>query len=121
LIETLRLYASPESRAQIPLFRMLGASIDELRDRAERYRGTVPELAVEQTVAYVGGGTLPQLGVPSIGLAYGENVERAAARLRRGTPPVVARVEAGKLLIDLRSILPEQDTEVIAALQHTLA
>jgi L-seryl-tRNA(Ser) seleniumtransferase len=121
LIETLRLYASRESRAQIPFFRMLGASIDELRARGERYRETIPELTIEQTLAYAGGGTLPQLGVPSVALAYGTDVEAAATRLRHGSPPIVGRVESGKLLIDLRSILPEQDAEVIVALQHTLA
>jgi L-seryl-tRNA(Ser) seleniumtransferase len=121
LIETLRLYASPESRAQIPLFRMLGATNDALHERARRYCEAVPDVTVVSTTAYVGGGSLPQQGLPSVAIAYSKNVDSNAERLRRGVPHVVARVEEAKLLIDLRSVLPEQDAQVIAALQNTLA
>jgi L-seryl-tRNA(Ser) seleniumtransferase len=121
LIETLRLYASPESRAHIPLFRMLGATVEELHARAARYCSSVTELQIVETTAYVGGGSLPERGVPSVAVSYSKDVDALAAALRRGTPPIVARVESGKLLIDLRSVLPEQDPQVIAALQHTLA
>jgi L-seryl-tRNA(Ser) seleniumtransferase len=121
LVETLRLYASAETQTQIPLLRMLGATIEDLRERAARYCEAIAGLAVVETTAYAGGGSLPEQGVSSIAVAYGNDVEANAKRLRRGTPPVVARVEAGRLLLDLRSILPEQDTEAIAALQNILA
>ena len=47
----------------------------------------------------------------------GERPERAAAQLRVGAPMVVGRVHAGALWIDLRSVLPEQDAGLIAALR----
>jgi L-seryl-tRNA(Ser) seleniumtransferase len=120
LVETLRLYASVEARHQIPLLRMLGASMEELRARAARYRKAIPHAAIVDTTAYVGGGSLPEQGLPSIALAYAKDVESNARRLRHGTPAIVPRVEGGRLLLDLRSILPEQDAEAIAALQNTL-
>ncbi len=121
LVETLRLYASPETRAQIPLLRMLGATSEELRARAERYRTAIEDFAITETAAFVGGGALPEQGLPSLALAYAKNVETNARRLRQGTPPIVARVEGGRLLLDLRSILPEQDAQAISILQKTLA
>jgi L-seryl-tRNA(Ser) seleniumtransferase len=92
-----------------------------LHARAARYCSSVTELQIVETTAYVGGGSLPERGVPSVAVSYSKDVDALAAALRRGTPPIVARVESGKLLIDLRSVLPEQDPQVIAALQHTLA
>jgi len=44
-------------------------------------------------------------------------VDAAAARLRRGTPPVVARIEGERVLIDLRTIPPERDGDLAAALE----
>jgi L-seryl-tRNA(Ser) seleniumtransferase len=121
LVETLRLYASAEARTQIPLFRMLGATIEELRARASRYCDAVPGLTIVETTAYVGGGSLPEQGLRSVALAFTKDVESNVRRLRYGTPPIVARIEGAQLLLDLRSVLPEQDTEAIAALQNILA
>ena len=68
--------------------------------------------------ATVGGGSLPGDVIASVAIAVpGHRPERAAAQLRLGSPAVVGRVHAGALLLDLRSLLPEHDAGLIAALR----
>lgn len=118
--ETLRIYAA-ERRTEIPFYAMLAATPAQLRERAERYCDAVAQLEIVESTAFVGGGSLPEHGIASIAVAIGEHVDALAARLRRETPPIVARVESGKLLLDMRSILPAQDAEVISALRNSLS
>lgn len=119
LIETLRLYAAPERRSEIPFFRMLGATIDELYVRAERYCSAITGAKAAQTSAYVGGGALPENAVASLAVALVPEIgaQSAAEQLRRAPTPIVARIEEQRLFLDLRTIAPQQDAQVIAALQ----
>jgi L-seryl-tRNA(Ser) seleniumtransferase len=123
LIETLRLYANPARRSEIPFFAMLGASLETLRGRAGRYRDSVSGARIVESQAYAGGGTLPESGIPSVAIALQPacGAQTAAERLRRAPVPIVARIEDGRLLLDLRSIAPEEDDAAIAALQETLS
>lgn len=121
LVATLRLYAVPERRTEIPFYAMLAATPAQLRERAERYCVSVVGCEIAETSAYVGGGALPEHGIPSIGVALPGDAERVAADLRRGAQPIVSRIENGRALLDLRSILPQQDAQVITALQSIFA
>jgi len=119
---TLRLHLEPASREQIPFYRMLAAPVDALRARAEtiRQRLATIDLRIEPVEGYAGGGTLPLAPVASIALAWrpGDGrVDAASARLRCGTPPLVARVDGERVLIDLRTIPPERDGDLTAALE----
>lgn len=119
LNQTMRLHLSTQTRREIPLYAMLSATRDELRIRAGRYVPALPRAEIVESVAYAGGGSLPEQALPSIALAFAAgNPERAAAALRSGTPPLVARIEDGRLLIDLRTILPEEDERAAQALAH---
>jgi L-seryl-tRNA(Ser) seleniumtransferase len=118
---TLRLHRTRESRERIPFYAMLATTIDDLRTRAERYVAAVDGAHVEASLAYVGGGSLPQATVPSLAIAFPTPFADALAeRLRRGQPPIVTRISEGAVLLDLRTIAPAQDAAVIAAL-HALA
>ena len=119
---TLRLHLEPGSREQIPFYRMAAAPIESLRARGEALRRGLPalDLRIEDVQGYAGGGTLPLAALPSIALAWHApdgGVDAAAARLRCGTPPVVARVDGERVLIDLRTIPPERDGDLTAALE----
>jgi L-seryl-tRNA(Ser) seleniumtransferase len=70
------------------------------------------ETEVLPAVAVVGGGGAPELELPSHALALSG---KFAEPLRTGTPPVVGRVERGRLLLDLRCVPPARDPELIAA------
>ena len=119
---TLRLHLDDASRETIPFYAMLGTALDALRTRGEALRARLDgmNVAVVESVGYVGGGTLPLAELPSIALAWrpatgGANA--AAMRLRLGEPPVVARAEGDRVLIDLRTIAPDRDGELASALE----
>jgi L-seryl-tRNA(Ser) seleniumtransferase len=102
----------------------------ELKQRAEALAAQVRDLpgvagaSTREDVAYVGGGSLPDQtmktwivaleprDLPDATLAY---------RLRTGTPAVVARLRDGKLILDVRTVFPQQEAALIEALRAALA
>jgi L-seryl-tRNA(Ser) seleniumtransferase len=96
---------------------MLSASEDELAHRAATLAEAIgPGADVVQTVAKVGGGALPLLELPGPAVALpGTDPEALAAALRHGTPPVVGRVERGRLLLDPRTLAPDELESAAAA------
>ncbi|MEO6834864.1 MAG: L-seryl-tRNA(Sec) selenium transferase [Candidatus Tumulicola sp.] len=115
LAGTLHLYRDRASRERIPLYRMLGTTLDELRERAKPYLAAMPGSTIVESDAYVGGGALPQARIASIAIALpAARPDRLAAGLRRENPAIVARVDDGRLIFDLRTIAPEEDDTVIA-------
>lgn len=113
---TLRFYRDPEQAIrELPTLRMLTTPLAELRARAEqlakRLGGTV-----RQEVGYAGGGTLPDVQLPTAVVALKSGtVTTLTARLRHGTPPVLGRVARNRLLLDVRTVFPEQEDALIAA------
>jgi|SRR5579875_478236 len=120
---TLRHYARGEEFTAVPVLRMIAAPVDELAARAEAWRAACPLPAeVVAAESAVGGGSLPGETLPTRALAVRvAQPDTAAAILRRKTPPVIARVEDGRLLLDPRTVLPREDSLVAAALQQLAA
>ena len=123
---TLRLYRHPDRALQdIPTLRMLGTPANEIRRRAERVAGQlqgVPGLSIEvrDDSAFVGGGSLPDLPLPTAVLAVSAEVMSDAVlaeRLRSGTPAVMARVQDGCVLFDLRTVFERQEPELVEAIR----
>jgi L-seryl-tRNA(Ser) seleniumtransferase len=114
LAATLQLYRSGAVR-RIPIYRMLSAPLDELRARAQAYVAAVANARIIDSKAYVGGGALPQAAIASIAVALSTDTPDAlAAHLRRANPPIVARIDDARVLLDLRTIAPEEDQIVLA-------
>jgi L-seryl-tRNA(Ser) seleniumtransferase len=123
---TLRLYRDPaKALTEVPTLRMLTTPLAELRGRCESLAGRlraiagVKSVAVSDDVAYVGGGSLPDIAVPTavVAVTAKELSEEAfATRLRTGTPAVVGRVNDGRVLFDLRCVFPEQEDGLVAAI-----
>jgi L-seryl-tRNA(Ser) seleniumtransferase len=99
----------------IPLWRMAATPADELRERAEALAGTVAGAKVVDTEAVAGGGSLPGLTIPSCGVSVEvPDADAALARLRHAG--IVARVDAGAVICDLRTVAPSDDARLAAAL-----
>jgi L-seryl-tRNA(Ser) seleniumtransferase len=125
LVATLRLYRSPErGRLEVPVMHLLGASIDNLRNRAERLAPQlaavdgVAEAQIIETTSSLGSPALVRHSLPTVCIAVQPaqlTAERLAARLRAGMPALLGRVEQERLLLDLRSVLPRQDAAMVEA------
>jgi L-seryl-tRNA(Ser) seleniumtransferase len=114
-------------RDRLPVWRAMTAAPEALRRRAEAVRDAVgrPSLAVEAGVGVVGGGSLPGHELPGQLLVVTPGPDGPApatvlARLRGGDPPVVARIERDRVVLDLRTVPEELDQVVAAALAAAL-
>jgi L-seryl-tRNA(Ser) seleniumtransferase len=100
-----------------PVTRSLGADPATLRHWAQRTVAHLAESGLDATVvpsrAAVGGGGAPGVELPSVAVSLPESL---AVPLRSGVPAVVGRVEGGRLLLDLRSVLPEDEPRLMAAI-----
>ena len=119
---TLAEYLAGRARTSVPVQRMLHASADEIETRAmalgEQLAGHGWQIALMSGSSAVGGGSAPGLGLPTVLLCLSREGDSAAATeawLRTLDPPVVARIENDRVVLDLRTVLPAQD-EVLAAL-----
>jgi L-seryl-tRNA(Ser) seleniumtransferase len=127
LAATLRLYRQPENAKQtIPLLQLLSTSPDNLKNRAERLApqlesaAVVASAAVEQGVSYLGGGSVPTQQVPTWCVALTpakDSVDSLARNLRMATPSICGRIQQDRLWLDLRSVFPGQDMEIVQAIQ----
>jgi L-seryl-tRNA(Ser) seleniumtransferase len=123
---TLRLYLD-EARAlsEVPVLRMLDTPLDELRRRAAALAERLAVLpgvtaTARDDEAYVGGGSLPDRALPTAVVelsAAGLSDAELARRLRVGDPAVLARVQGGIVLLDVRTVFPGQDKDVIEAIR----
>jgi L-seryl-tRNA(Ser) seleniumtransferase len=120
---TLLAYVKRDYNA-IPALRMMHLSREEIGQRAEavaaKTRSSALTIAIIDGESVIGGGAAPSAVLPTRLLAAtreGLSADEISARLRSSEPPIVARVEEGRILLDLRTVFPEQDEKVIAALQ----
>jgi L-seryl-tRNA(Ser) seleniumtransferase len=121
LAATLGLYRAGLATTEIPVWRMIAASVTSLESRARVLAAALPEALAVPLEATVGGGSLPGQTLPSWGLALeGGSAEALLARLRQGDPAVVGRIEAGAVRLDLRTVAPADDLRLTAAVAAVL-
>jgi len=118
LAVTLLHYLKEEAVVKIPVWRMIAAPLDDIERRAVLWAhslGDRAEMIDGETM--VGGGSLPGGSLPTRLVSMGgNNVQLIAEKLRSRDIPVVARIEKNRLLLDPRSVLPEEDRVVLEAL-----
>jgi L-seryl-tRNA(Ser) seleniumtransferase len=129
---TLRLYLEePQAMAEIPTLRMLSRPRAELARQARalarslrRLLGPPAQIQLVESLGRVGGGALPQVSLPSPALALTIpplTPDQLEARLRQAQPPVIARIEQDTLLLDMRTLLPDDLPALKAAFQGVMA
>jgi len=109
---------------ELPTARGIALSPVEIRRRVEAVTAALPEGRAEARPgeSVTGGGSLPGQTLATVVLAVpGSGANALATRLRRNDPPIVARVEHDALIIDLRTVSPEDDAIVKEALQTLLS
>jgi L-seryl-tRNA(Ser) seleniumtransferase len=119
---TLALHRDGAEQA-VPALRMMAQGEAVLRVRAERLAAALGGAGkIVPTTSYAGGGTLPDAGVPSLGVALAEgSAERLKARLRDADPPVIARIADGLLMLDMLTVADDEIADIAAAVRQALA
>jgi L-seryl-tRNA(Ser) seleniumtransferase len=122
---TLDAYIRGTAEAEIPLLSMLQTDRQALQKRAESVLsdiGTVPNLriTIQDDQAQVGGGSLPTIELPTVVLALTHdllNATQLTRQLRVGRICIFGRVQHDEVLLDLRSVQPEDDSRVALAVR----
>lgn len=112
---TLRSFATAKHEMEVPIYRMLAAPLDELRVRAASLAEGTGARVVDSRVV-LGGGTTPTETIASVALEVPGNASELHARLLRHATPIVGRIEDERLLLDVRTVLPEDEAVVRDAL-----
>jgi L-seryl-tRNA(Ser) seleniumtransferase len=106
---------------RVPALAMIRQSSDEIRARADLLAARLPGAEVVESLSVIGGGATPEQSIPTWVVAIRcADVIRCERELRRGDPPVVARVEDGRLLLDLRTVRKEEEEPLTRALDRCL-
>ena len=129
LIATLIHYLKGEAVSKLPLWRMMAAPLDEIDQRAKLWAESLKGLAqVVEGETMIGGGSLPGGTLPTRlvaidggGKKHHNIAQTLSQRLRCQEPPIVGRISGDVLLLDPRSVLPEEDEVVRQALQDLAA
>ncbi len=123
---TLGLYRAGRAEHAIPVWQMIATPSNTLRERSEALVAAldaagVADAAVVEVRSTVGGGSLPGETLPSWGVALGvRSPDRVMAALRRGTPCVLARVEDGRIVLDLRTVIEDPRDRLPGAIAAAL-
>ena len=126
---TLTAYLEGTAKEELPTLKMLHAPGEEVKGRAdllaERLVQTVPNLVVDvaPSVARSGGGTLPLYEIPSYAVRLVDetgDADALAEKLRSTDPPVVGRVGEGRLWLDVRTLLDEDEEAILNAVGVSL-
>jgi L-seryl-tRNA(Ser) seleniumtransferase len=122
---TLAEYASGRASQTVPVQRMLHASADDIEARAHALAAQLHEhgwrVAMISGSSAVGGGSAPGVELPTVLLSVsrdGESASQTEAVLRALDPPVIARIEHDQVVLDLRTVPPQQDGQLAALLRE---
>jgi L-seryl-tRNA(Ser) seleniumtransferase len=121
LTATLLHYLMDEAEQEIPVWCMISISVEELRSRVDKWTSklSMGEIILGQST--IGGGSLPEETLPTYLLALRPNNPNKATEYLRNLPiPIIARLQADKLLFDARTVLPEQDELLLEGLTNLI-
>ncbi|HEX9132052.1 MAG TPA: L-seryl-tRNA(Sec) selenium transferase, partial [Ktedonobacteraceae bacterium] len=126
---TLRHYQREEAETRIPIWRMIAASPGSIAGRATSWVSKLQKYGIparmQRGESTVGGGSLPGEKLPTTLLALDAGnvsipLDELAKRLRRHSSPIIVRILRDTLLLDPRTVLEEQDKEIVQALVEEL-
>ena len=124
---TLLHYLKDEALQNIPVWRSISASKDEIRQRASKWRDAIGgDAKVVPAKSTIGGGSLPGEILDSWAVAIPcdhtqKGAQGLARRLREQATPVISRIENEQVIMDPRTVLPQEDNLLIAAVQGALS
>ena len=123
LTATLMHYLKGEAEAEIPIWKMISARPDQIRLRAQKWKESLQvDAEIIESKSAVGGVSLPgetlnswSLAINSVGVSGG--AQALVKRLRENVPPIIARIEGDKVLLDPRTVMENEEDLVVDALR----
>ena len=119
---TLNQYETNAYSTTLPVWRMLFAEPEEIQGRALRLADLLEtrgfQVALKPGVSLIGGGSAPEVEIPTFVLAVTSkehSVNQMERHLREFATPVLARIEDDQLILDLRTVFPEQEATIVSA------
>ena len=121
LTATLLHYLKDEAVRTIPIWRMIALTPDQIRQTAEGWQEKLSQGQVIPGKSTIGGGSLPEETLPTFLLALDvKSPDRFLEKLREQQPPIIARTENDRVLLDPRTVLPEEDGALLVGLMNVL-
>ncbi len=121
LSATLLHYLKDEAEREVPIWKMISSTAQNCQTRARYWAEMLKKGEVLPGFSTVGGGSLPEETLPTFVLALDvPQPNKFLARLRGMHPPVIARVEADRVVLDPRTVLPEQEGALLVNLKNAL-
>jgi L-seryl-tRNA(Ser) seleniumtransferase len=121
LSATLLHYLKDEAEREVPVVRMMSLTLKQVKGRVEAWRDELGQGDVVQGQSTVGGGSLPDESIPTFLLELQvKSAEKFLRALRKNNPPIIARTENDKVLLDPRTVLPEQEGALLVGLKNNL-
>ncbi len=118
LAATLLHYLKEEAVTEIPVWRMISASESHLKERAQALQSAIGAIAsIAPGRSAIGGGSLPGETLPTWLVALDGNPDAMADALRQADPPVVARIEDDRLVLDPRTVMANEEDAVVEAVR----
>ena len=121
LSATLLHYLMDEAESQIPVWQMIGRTLQDSRQRAQAWQAALGAGEVIAGFSTIGGGSLPEATLPTALLALRPpQPNKFMDKLRQASPPVIARVEEEQVVFDPRTVFEDQDAALLAGIRQAL-
>ena len=118
---TLLHYLKDEAEQEVPIWQMISMPLAQTRATAENWREYLGQGEVVPSSSTVGGGSLPTEEMPTFTLSLSPKKPDAFLRaLRESHPPIIARIEDDRVLLDPRTVFPEQESALLRNLLRVL-
>lgn len=122
LSATLTHYLVDEAEREIPVVKMMSLTLKQLKGRAESWKNELGQGEVVSGESTVGGGSLPSESLPTFLLALNvKSPDKLLKKLREQNPPIIARTENDSVLLDPRTVLPEQEGALLVGLKNAMS
>lgn len=118
---TLLHYLKDDAEREIPIWKMMSLTLKQVKGRAEAWKNELGQGDVLEGESTVGGGSLPGESFKTWLLSLEvKSPDKFLKKLRQQHPPIIARTENNKILLDPRTVLPEQEGALLVGLNNVL-
>jgi L-seryl-tRNA(Ser) seleniumtransferase len=118
---TLLHYLKDDAEREIPVWKMMSLTLKQVKGRAEAWKIELGQGNVVEGESTVGGGSLPGESFKTYLLSLEvKSPDKFLKKLRKQNPPIIARTENDKVLLDPRTVLPEQEGALLVGLKNAL-